>query len=38
VWEAIVGAGPVVPVPGTEEDVDAYLGAWDELLAALTRA
>ncbi len=38
VWEAIVGAGPVVPVPGTDADVDAYLEAWDELIGALTRA
>ncbi len=37
VWEAIVGAGPVVPVPATDDDVDAYLSAWDELLARLTR-
>ena len=37
VWEAIVGAGPVVPVPATEDDVDAYLGAWDELLQLLAR-
>jgi glutamate-1-semialdehyde 2,1-aminomutase len=36
VWEAIVGAGPTVPVPATDDDVDAYLTAWDELLAALT--
>jgi glutamate-1-semialdehyde aminotransferase len=36
VWEAIVGAGPVVPVPATESDVDAYLLAWRELLGALT--
>jgi len=36
VWEAIVGAGPVVPVPASEEDVDAYLAAWGELLSALT--
>jgi len=35
VWEAIVGAGPVCPVPATDEDVDAYLGAWDSLLEAL---
>jgi glutamate-1-semialdehyde 2,1-aminomutase len=35
VWEAIVGAGPVVPVPATDEDVDAYLFAWDELLTRL---
>jgi glutamate-1-semialdehyde 2,1-aminomutase len=36
VWEAIVGAGPVVPVPASEEDVDAYLDAWDTLLVRLT--
>jgi glutamate-1-semialdehyde 2,1-aminomutase len=24
VWEAIVGAGPVVPVPGSTGDVDLY--------------
>jgi glutamate-1-semialdehyde 2,1-aminomutase len=35
-WEAIVGAGPVVPVPATEEDVDAYIEAWDSLLVRLT--
>jgi glutamate-1-semialdehyde 2,1-aminomutase len=37
VWEAIVGAGPVVPVPAVDEDVDAYLFAWEELLERLTR-
>ena len=37
VWEAIVGAGPVVSVPATAEDVDAYLSAWDELLIELMR-
>ena len=37
VWEAIVGAGPVVPVPAVTDDVDAYLAAWDELLVTLTR-
>jgi glutamate-1-semialdehyde aminotransferase len=36
VWEAIVGAGPVVPVPAQDEDVEAYLAAWNELLEALT--
>jgi glutamate-1-semialdehyde 2,1-aminomutase len=36
VWEAIVGAGPVVPVPASEDDVDAYLDAWDALLTRLT--
>ena len=35
VWEAIVGAGPVVPVPATDEDVDACLEAWDALLTRL---
>jgi glutamate-1-semialdehyde 2,1-aminomutase len=37
VWEAIVGAGPVASVPATDEDVDAYLFAWNELLDALGR-
>jgi glutamate-1-semialdehyde 2,1-aminomutase len=37
VWEAIVGAGPVVPIPATDEDVDAYLAAWESLLEQLTR-
>jgi glutamate-1-semialdehyde 2,1-aminomutase len=35
VWEAIVGAGPVVPVPATAEDVDAYVSAFEELLNEL---
>jgi glutamate-1-semialdehyde 2,1-aminomutase len=35
VWEAIVGAGPVCPIPATEADVDRYLDAWDSLLDAL---
>ena len=35
VWEAIVGAGPVCSVPATDEDVDAYLSAWNELLEVL---
>ena len=35
VWEAIVGAGPTVPVPATRDDVDAYLDAFDSLLQAL---
>ena len=37
VWEAIVGAGPVCPVPASDADVDACLNAWGELLEALTR-
>jgi len=37
VWEAIVGAGPTVPVPGTEEDVDRYVSAFGELLEELVR-
>jgi glutamate-1-semialdehyde 2,1-aminomutase len=31
VWEAIVGAGPVVPVPATDADVGTYVGAFREL-------
>lgn len=37
VWEAIVGAGPVAAVPAADEDVDAYLAAWNELLNVLGR-
>jgi len=37
VWEALLGAGPVVSVPATDEDVDAYLAAWSELLGVLAR-
>jgi len=35
VWEAIVGAGPVCSVPCSDADVEAYLAAWDSLLAAV---
>jgi glutamate-1-semialdehyde 2,1-aminomutase len=37
VWEAIPGAGPVVPVPGTDEDVQAYVSAYGDLVRELTR-
>jgi glutamate-1-semialdehyde 2,1-aminomutase len=37
VWEAIVGAGPVVPIPASAGDVDSYLAAWNELLDGLGR-
>jgi glutamate-1-semialdehyde 2,1-aminomutase len=37
VWEAIVGAGPVVPVPAVDDDVERYLGGWNDLLRELTR-
>jgi glutamate-1-semialdehyde 2,1-aminomutase len=36
VWEAIVGAGPTCPVPGTEADVDRYLDAYGSLVRELT--
>ena len=36
VWEALPGAGPTVPVPATEADVDRYLQAYVDLLVALT--
>ncbi len=36
VWEAIPGAGPTVPVPATEDDVDRYVGAFTGLLAELS--
>lgn len=35
VWEAILGAGPLVPVPAGDGDVDRNVAAWNELLAAL---
>ena len=35
VWEAIVGAGPVCPIPAAVADVDRYLEGWDSLLDAL---
>lgn len=35
VWEAIPGAGPTVPVPATEDDVDRYVGAFTGLLEEL---
>lgn len=37
IWEAIAGAGPTVPVPATEDDVDRYLEGYGSLLAELTR-
>jgi hypothetical protein len=37
VWEAIPGAGPTVPVPATNADVDRYVQAYAELLETLTR-
>jgi glutamate-1-semialdehyde aminotransferase len=36
VWEAIPGAGPTVPLPATEHDVDLYVAAYAELLGELT--
>ncbi len=38
VWEAIVGAGPVVSIPATDDDVEAYLSGWEALLAVLAPA
>ena len=29
-------SGPVVPVPATDQDIDAYLDAWDSLVVRLT--
>jgi hypothetical protein len=37
IWEAIAGAGPTVPVPATEDDVDRYLEGYASLLAELIR-
>ena len=36
VWDAIVGAGPTCSVPATDDDVDAYLAAFADLVAELT--
>jgi glutamate-1-semialdehyde 2,1-aminomutase len=36
VWEALPGAGPTVPIPAVEGDVDRYLEAYADLLRALT--
>jgi glutamate-1-semialdehyde 2,1-aminomutase len=35
VWEALAGAGPSVPVPATRADVDRYVQAYADLLAAI---
>jgi glutamate-1-semialdehyde 2,1-aminomutase len=35
VWDAIVGAGPTCSVASTDEDVDAYVAAFSELLGEL---
>ena len=35
VWEAILGAGPTVAVPGRREDVARYVAAYRDLLTAL---
>jgi glutamate-1-semialdehyde 2,1-aminomutase len=35
VWDAIVGAGPTCSVAATDEDVDAYLAAFAELMGEL---
>jgi len=36
IWEAIDSAGPAVSFAASEADVDAYLGVFDDFLAALT--
>ena len=36
VWDAIVGAGPTCSVPGSADDVDAYVGAFGSLIGELT--
>ena len=35
VWDAIVGAGPTCSVAATDEDVDAYLAAFADLIGEL---
>ena len=36
IWEALPGAGPTVPVPTTEPDVDRYLDAYAAFADAIT--
>ncbi len=35
VWDAIVGAGPTCSVAATDEDVDAYVAAFADLIGEL---
>ena len=35
VWDAIVGAGPTCSVAATDEDVDAYVAAFADLIDEL---
>ena len=35
IWDAIPGAGPTVPIPATDVDVDRYVEAYGDLLASL---
>jgi len=35
IWDALPGAGPTVPVPGTRANVASYVNAYAELLAEL---
>jgi len=37
IWDALAGAGPTVPIPATEDDVERYVAAYGALLAELTR-
>lgn len=37
IWEAIVGAGPTVPVPASVADVELYIEGFDGLLQALVQ-
>ncbi len=36
IWEALPGAGPTVPIPAVEADVDRYVDAHSALLSTLT--
>jgi glutamate-1-semialdehyde 2,1-aminomutase len=38
VWDAIVGAGPTCSVAAADEDVDAYLAAFTDLVGELWAA
>jgi hypothetical protein len=36
IWEALPGAGPTMPIPATDADVDRYVAAYGDLLTVLT--
>ena len=35
IWDALIGAGPTVPIPAVEEEVDRYISAYGDFLQAI---